>query len=294
MASETPIPGKTGDRLADRLRALTWGLLWGLPWGAMALVSLYVSVASGIIVALQYQPDTAYHSVVMLDQLVPYGAFARSLHFYASQVFFLLLIVHFLAVIPRFSEMDQAEYLRLLATIPVTVLLLFTGYVLRADHTGASAGRIAEAIILTIPFFGGILDKLFVAISSHGLHRIFLHHLVTLGLIFLLFVWRHLHRYRVATGEYLWLVAALVLFCAFVPAPIDADRLGAAVITGPWFFLGIQEALRYLPTLLAGIALPASLLVALAFFPGKYRRPASLFAFFWLLVYAALSLAGIR
>jgi ubiquinol-cytochrome c reductase cytochrome b subunit len=286
MASETPIPGNIGDRLAARLRAL--------PWGAMALVSLYVSVASGIVVALQYQPDEAYHSVVMLDHLVPYGAFARSLHFYASQAFFLLFIAHFLAVMPHLAEMDRTEYWRLLAAMPVVILLLFTGYVLRADHTGASAGRIAEAIVLTIPFFGEILDKLFVAISSHGLHRIFLHHLVTLGLIFLLLVWRHLHRYRVAIGDYLWLVAALALFCAFVPAPVDADRLGASVITGPWFFLGIQEALRYLPTLLAGIALPASLLVALAFLPGKHQRPAYLFASLWLVVYAVLSLAGVR
>ena len=282
MASEKPRLGNA----VGRLRAL--------PWGAMALISLYVSVASGIAVALQYQPDEAYHSVVMLDQLVPFGAFARSLHFYASQAFFLFLIAHFLAAMPRLAEIDRMEYFRLLAAIPVVVLLLFTGYVLRADQTGASAGRIAEAIVLTIPFFGKIIDSLFVAISTHGLHRIFLHHLVTLCVIFLLLVWRHLHRYRVAIGDYLWLVAGLALFCAFIPAPVDADRLGAAVITGPWFFLGVQEALRYLPTLLAGIALPASLLLALAFLPGKYRRPAGLFTFFWLIVYAALSLAGIR
>ena len=282
MAPEAPIPGNIGARLR------------ALPWGAMALVSLYVSVASGIIVAMQYQPEEAYHSVVMLDQLVPYGAFARSLHFYASQAFFLLLVAHFLTVLPRCNDMEQAEYLRLSATIPIAILLLFTGYVLRADHTGASAGRIAEAIVLAIPLVGKTINSLFVALSTHGLRRIFLHHLVTLGLIFLLLVWRHLHRHRVASGDYLWLMAGLALFCAFIPAPLDAERLGQIVITGPWFFLGIQEALRYLPTLLAGIALPASLLMALAFLPGKYRRPAMLFASFWLAVYAVLSLAGIR
>ena len=262
-----------------------------LPWGAMALVSLYVSVASGIIVALQYQPTNAYHSVVMLEHLVPHGAFVRSLHFYASQVFFLLLITHFLATTSRFSEMGRAEYLRLAAVLPITVLLLFTGYVLRADSTGSSAGRIAEAIILTIPFIGKTCDSLFLAISSHGLGRIFLHHLLTLDVILLLLLWRHLHRYRVETGDYLWLVAALALFSALVPAPLDADRLGAFSITGPWFFLGVQEALRYLPTLMAGVALPCALLVALALLPQR-TRAVSRFVVFWMAIYAALSLAA--
>ena len=277
MAAEELPPG-------ERLRAL--------PWGAMALVSLYVSLASGIIVALQYQPGNAYHSVVMLDQLVVHGAFVRSLHFYASQAFFLLLIVHFLATMPRFADMERAEYLRLAAVLPVTVLLLFTGYVLRADSTGASAGRIAEAIILAIPLIGKACDSLFLAISSHGLDRIFLHHVVTLDLILLLLAWRHLHRYHVKAGDYLWLATALALFSALVPAPLEPDRLGTVSITGPWFFLGIQEALRYLPTLVAGIGLPATLLIALAFFP-QYQRTVSYIAFLSLVVYAALSLIAV-
>jgi len=268
------------------------GGLRSLPWGAMALVSLYVSLVSGIVVALQYQPSDAYLSVIMLERLAPFGAFFRSLHFYASQAFFLLSIAHFLAVTPRFAEMGWAEYLRLTAVLPVTLLLLFTGYVLRADSTGAAAGRIAEAIILTIPFIGKTCDSLFLAISSHGLDRVFLHHLVTLGLILLLLAWRHLQRYRIEASDYLWLVAGLTLFCALVPAPFDADRLGRMVITGPWFFLGVQEALRSLPTLVAGVILPACLLAALAFLPGKYRRAASAFALFWLAVYALLSFAA--
>ena len=280
MAAENPAHKYPGSGLRS------------LPWGAMALVSLYVSLVSGIAVALQYQPYDACLSVIMLEQLAPYGAFFRSLHFYASQAFFLLSIAHFLAVAPRFAEMGWAEYLRLTAVLPVTLLLLFTGYVLRADSTGAAAGRIAEAIVLTIPFIGKTCDSLFLAISSHGLNRVFLHHVVTLGFVLLLLVWRHLQRYRVEASDYLWLVAGLAFFCALVPAPFDADRLGQIVITGPWFFLGIQEALRSLPTLVAGVILPGIFLIALALLPGKYRRAASGFAVVWLAVYALLSLVA--
>jgi len=131
-----------------------------------------------------------------------------------------------------------------------------------------------------------------VAISSHGLDRIFLHHVVTLDVLLVLLAWRHLHRYRVEAGDYLWLMAALALFSVFVPGPLDPDRLGRISITGPWFFLGIQEALRYLPTLVAGVGLPAGLLIALAFFP-QYPRTVSRFVPFWLAVYAALSLIAV-
>jgi len=115
---------------------------------------------------------------------------------------------------------------------------------------------------------------------------------VTLGFVLLLLVWRHLQRYRVEASDYLWLVAGLAFFCALVPAPFDADRLGQIVITGPWFFLGIQEALRSLPTLVAGVILPGIFLIALALLPGKYRRAASGFAVVWLAVYALLSLVA--
>ncbi|MDR3088348.1 MAG: cytochrome b N-terminal domain-containing protein [Desulfobulbaceae bacterium] len=267
--------------------------LRALPFGAMALISLYVSLASGIVVALQYQAENAYQSVVMLDQLAPGGAFARSLHFYSSQVFFLLLIGHFVAVFTHIHEMDRGEYWRLAATLPLSVLLLFTGYVLRDDRTGAAAGRIAESIILTIPFIGNSLGDLFVAIATHGLGRIFLHHMVTLGLILLLLVWRHLHRYRVQSGDYLWLIGGMALFCAVVAAPLDATSPSSLLISGPWFFLGIQEALRYAPTFVAGIGFPAVLLAALACLAGAHRRAACACACIWLCAYALLSIMAI-
>ena len=75
-------------------------MLRSLPWGALSLVSLYISLVSGVVVALQYEPTAALHSTIALSSLAPFGTIFRSLHFYSSQIFFLLIVVHFWAVLP--------------------------------------------------------------------------------------------------------------------------------------------------------------------------------------------------
>ncbi len=70
-----------------------------VPWGAKSTIALYLSLFSGVIVALQYDSSNPYYSANALDILVPFGQFWRSMHFYASQVFFLLSVCHLFAII---------------------------------------------------------------------------------------------------------------------------------------------------------------------------------------------------
>ena len=68
-------------------------------WGARSLVSLYLSVLSGLILALQYDSSAPFYSTGTLELVVPFGAFWRSLHFFSSQFFFLLLLIHLMAIL---------------------------------------------------------------------------------------------------------------------------------------------------------------------------------------------------
>ena len=68
-------------------------------WGGTALISLYLSIVSGIVVALHYDHNEAFYSLTTIELVVPYGAFWRSLHYYSSQLFFLLLLVHLSTVL---------------------------------------------------------------------------------------------------------------------------------------------------------------------------------------------------
>ncbi len=246
-------------------------LLGSIEWGAWSLVCLYISLLSGIVVGLQYDLSEPFYSTAALDVLIPYGKYFRSLHFYSSQFFFLFAVFHYVLVLKKTVTYTHSRRILLVLTLPVILLLLFTGYVLRSDSTGASAGMIAENILLAIPVFGSILNELLFSITDNGMQRVYLHHVISLDFLLLILAWDHLRRYPVRISGYLLLIAAILSFSIFIEAPMDPEELGRFYITGPWFFLGLQELLRYLPPVIAGVLLPGFFILLLTMLPGPQR-----------------------
>jgi len=255
----------------------------GIKWGEWSLIALFLSVLSGLLVAFQYDPATPLYSASSLDVLVPFGGSFRALHFYSSQLFFLLSIIHLWAVFDRTESYNRGQWIRLTSTIPVALLLLFTGYILRADSTGSSAGLIAENIILSIPIIGHTFNDLLFSITDDGMKRVYINHVIGFGIIWGVLAWEHLRKYRTSFRQHPLLTVTLLLFCLLPTAPFEAEKLGVFHINGPWFFLGLQELLRFFPPLLAGVLFPATLLLAL-FFMQKGTQ--------YLPIPAPLSLAG--
>ncbi len=261
-------------------------------WGAKSLVSLYVSIISGVVVSLQYDWTTPLFSASSIDVLIPFGVFWRSLHFYSSQLFFLFCLVHLLAVILENTEkLSHKKWFLLVGSVPVSLLLLFTGYVLRADATGEAAGFIAENISLSIPYFGTMVNDLLFAIEAEGMKRVYANHLIGLGVVWVICCWDHLRRYRVSLGKHGLLLAAMLIFSIYVAAPMEPEQWGTFHIAGPWFFLGLQEILRYVDSFWAGVVFPTTLIIALALvvFEGKIRPAALRYVVLWLSLYALLS-----
>lgn len=266
-----------------------------IKWGEWSLISLYISLVSGIVVGIHYNPAEPFYSASALDILVPYGAFFRSLHFYSSQFFFLFAVVHYLLVFDKSQAVSTKPFIYLILCFPCILMLLFTGYVLRADATGYSAGMIAEHILVTIPLIGEHLNNMLFAITDHGMYRVYLHHVISFDLLFLYLAWDHLRRYRVSLSGHLLFCSTILLFSLFIAAPIDAEKLGVFYITGPWFFLGLQELLRYIPPFFAGIVMPASLVAALLLLRKKHRwyRRMLIFICGWLGFYTILTIVSL-
>jgi quinol-cytochrome oxidoreductase complex cytochrome b subunit len=265
-------------------------------WGAMSLVALYVSILSGVVLALQYDEAHPFYSATSLDLLIPFGIFWRSLHFYSSQIFFLLSVVHLVAILYGPADrLSLQKWVWLIAGIPVALLLLFTGYVLRGDATGESAGLIAENICLSIPVIGGMLNSLLFAITEEGMKRVYANHIIGLGVLWVIFVWDHLRRYRVTVNEHGWFVLGIFVFSLVFPAPMEPMKMGVFHISGPWFFLGLQELLRYLRPFLAGVMVPLLFVVTLAFLQVNHDwgRKARLFACGWLILYGGFTLVAL-
>ena len=262
-----------------------------LRWGEYSLLALYISVLSGVLVALQYDPATPFYSVSTMDLLVPFGTYFRSLHFYSSQLFFLFSICHLIGIFEETADFSRKKWVLLAFSIPVALLVLFTGYVLRADSTGYSAGMIAESILLDIPLLGESLNDLLFSITDNGMKRVYVNHIISFGLLWGWMVWGHVKKYKISFERNLLLSAGILLFSLFIVAPFEPDHLGVIHIAGPWFFLGLQELLRYMPPLLAGIFFPLILITALFFLQKKnsWYRLCLFIIIGWLLFYTVLT-----
>jgi menaquinol-cytochrome c reductase cytochrome b/c subunit len=74
------------------------------------------------------------------------------------------------------------------------------------------------------------------------------------------------------------LLAAMTIFSTFINAPLR--ELANANLTpnpskAPWYFLGLQELLRYFHPMVAGITIPTFILVGLAAIPYVDRNPST-------------------
>jgi len=282
------------DAVAEKKSSLLVPLRWlvAYPWGAGALISLYLSIISGIVVALQFNGMEPFYSTTTIELVVPYGSFWRALHYYSSQVFFLLLLVH-LGIVMWKNEMDykRRAWIRLCATVPCGVMLLFTGYVLRGDATGEAAGAIAEHICLSVPLIGPGLNDLLFDLADSGVNKVYVHHVIGLVVLGGMAVWPHLRRYTARWRDHLVLILLTILVSVMLTAPMEPNRFGLLFIAGPWFFLGLQELLRYLSPFIAGVVTPLLPLALLFWLPKtKTARVYALLAILlWLLIYAVLT-----
>ncbi len=270
-----------------------------LSYGQIAGAFLLLSILSGFVVAYQYEPATPFVSVVAIDAILPFGFFWRSLHFWTSQAFVVLLFLHVLDAgkeVGRGLSLPRMKWHWMLISFsaPVAIYDLFSGYVLRYDATGRAAGAVAEHLFLKIPVAGRLLDKVLMNISGDGLNRLYAVHILAGFFCWLMGTWYHTKRVRISYGAFSLALSAGVICCFLVRAPIDLPSAHAHLIKGPWFFLGIQELLRYFAPLLAGVVFPAIPIAVLLLFPWiRNSRSLYLVILLWTFAYSGVSLISL-
>ncbi len=93
-----------------------------------------------------------------------------------------------------------------------------------------------------------------------------------------------------ATCSLVGLCILAVLIDASTGGPVDPSGLPAESVKAPWIFVGIQQMLRYLPAVVAGVALPlaAALIVAVLPFASARRTALNTTVFLVLVVFTLL------
>jgi quinol-cytochrome oxidoreductase complex cytochrome b subunit len=279
--------------------------------GGTAVFLLLVVGATGILEMFYYipTPDQAAQSIQTISYLVPFGGLIRNLHYWSAQFLLIVSAVHLVRVVftGSYAPPRRFNYLLGLALFISALLLDFTGYILRWDQGIQWALVVGTNLIKTIPWIG---DSLYVALTGGTqpglptLIRFYAWHIFGLMLAALILLVWHIFRVRRDGGiavppphlradkerisrnelirrEVLAMLltgAALILCAAFIPAPIAQPIADINVMSGdakaPWFFLWVQQMLKWGDPFIWGILIPLIILVVLALIPYVFPKPA--------------------
>jgi len=279
--------------------------------GGTAVLLVLVLIVTGALEMFYYvpTPDGAAQSIQAISFLVPFGGLVRNLHYWAAQLLLIAAAVHLVRVVftGAYAPPRRFNYLLGLALFVLLILIDFTGYVLRWDQGVQWALVVGTNLLKTIPVVGNALYTIAIGGSGPGpstLIRFYAWHIFGLmAAAFSLAIW-HIFRVRRDGGiavpppklrsdhsrisraelvrreafAMLLTGAALILLAGLVPAPI-APPLSAsasqAVSKAPWFFLWVQEMLKWGDPFLLGVLAPLTVLAILALIPYLFRRPAA-------------------
>jgi ubiquinol-cytochrome c reductase cytochrome b subunit len=213
------------DELDDRLGVAKGGRVfldkifpdhWSFMLGEIALYSFVVLLATGVFLSLYYVPSAtvviyhgaykpldgmamseAYKSTITISFAVRAGLLIRQMHHWAADVFVGAIVVHMARIFftGAFRKPRELNW-----TIGITLLILaigngFIGYSLPDDLISGTGLRIADSILLSIPFVGQYLAFFLFGGPYPGdiiLERFFIIHVLIIPLIILGLVGAHL------------------------------------------------------------------------------------------------------
>jgi len=251
-------PGKMSNRISIYLPRL-------------GLSALVLCIASGIVLVFIYRPmGNVFQNVEAITTRIPYGWFFRQLHYGSGQVFVILMLLHTLDhfVRKRYRMYPLKEWVSLVTSLVLCFLTLFTGFVLKGDQEGVFAGRIFMNILNAIPFAGETVARLFIIPGNGFFFLPYLYHCFFLPLLIMYLMRAHIREWF--PDRRFMMIGALGLFvyALFVKPAVDIPlEASLPEVQGPWFFLGIQTLLRWIPPVLAGLIIPGLFVACLLVLP---------------------------
>jgi len=278
--------------------------------GGTAIFLMLILGVTGILEMFYYAPNPAEAalSVQTITYHVPFGGFIRNLHYWAAQALIVVSAIHFLRVIftAVYGSPRRFNYLLGLALFVLSLMLDFTGYILRWDVDICYPLLTGTNLIKTIPVIGDFLFRIAVGggeACEMALLRFYTWHIFGLTILVVILGFWHAFRVRRDGGiavpppalrsdvtriprdelvrrELLaiFIVSiALILLSSFVPAPIAAAMTGKPSLTAearaPWFFLWVQQMLKWGDPFIFGVLIPTSILTFLALIPYIFPKP---------------------
>jgi ubiquinol-cytochrome c reductase cytochrome b/c1 subunit len=165
-------------------------------FGALATVTLGIMIVTGILLAMNYQPNTAeaFDSVQHIMRDVNYGWMIRYVHQNGASMFFIVTYIHMFRGLYYGSYKKPRELLWMLGVVILLLMMAtaFMGYVLPWGQMSYWGATVITNLFSAFPIVGhGIVTWLWggFSVSNPTLNRFFaLHYLlpfVLVGVVFL-------------------------------------------------------------------------------------------------------------
>jgi len=245
------------------IRAFDW---WNerLPTaGVLGLAVFLVGVISGVVLAVAYDVRAASDSLELMELASPAGTFLRAVHAWTGHLLVILALLHVLDRLVRGAETRprRGVWLRAVLSVPVLLLLMLSGFILKGDAEGALASEIVAGLLGLLPLIG---DEATVSLlgAPGDLQLVYVHHVATATILVWVFSVEHARRLWPSAGAVVGVSAAAALLALAAPPGLH-DGV-EPVIKGPWYFVGVQEVLHW-TTRPAWLWLAAGAVLALLF-----------------------------
>ncbi len=228
--------------------------------GHLALASLLLALITGLPLALVYDPAQPLASLQLLQLGNPSGRILRSLHAWTGHLFLICTLLHTLKQLIRRGQMRLrvGPWLRTVALLPLALAVMLTGFLLRGDADAQMALQILGGLLERLP--GPELHSSLLGRGDLGV--IYTHHIFSASLPLWIISVEHGRRLWPRASALLLIIILSSVLGLILPPGLH-DGLEASR-TGPWYFLGLQEALRWISPPERALLLSLLLLLALA------------------------------
>lgn len=244
-------------------------------FGEVALAAFVLCALSGALLIPGYDARDGSGSIAGWLLTNPGAVWLRNVHYWTAQLFLAGTVLHVWDHLRTATErrVGSGVWLRLTLSLPVIGFLMLSGFLLRGDSDAQQAQRILTEVVAQLPLIGTMVAT-FLFGTGERLDVVYVHHAATATIIIWLVIIEHVRRLWPRTVS-----TVVVVFAAGGLALVLSPGLHDGMdprMKGPWYFIGLQEALHWTPWPLVAILVGLTSLAALWALPRMPVRWANL------------------
>jgi len=235
-------------------------------WGFLAIANFLICALSGVFLAIPFDMNNAFDSIVQILLTNPGASFLRNAHYWSAQLFLVFTILHTWEYLKslKSGKVKNGVWLRLVVSLIFVFYVMISGFILKADMDSLQARNIISSLAEGIPWVGGLLAWSLIG-KEESFQVLYVHHIATATIFLAIIILEHAKTIW-TKGRTFFITALIISALSFLfRAPLH-DNI-TPVVKGPWYFLGLQEILHWMTSPEWLILILTGFLVLIYFIP---------------------------